>query len=92
MFGFSLQKLIFTGLAIAAVIYGFRWFTAMQNRSEENSRKRTTTKRSSGAAASTAPANEDDDVQLMIECKPCGSYVAASGAHSCGRDDCPYPK
>ncbi len=30
------------------------------------------------------------DAEDMVQCSVCGEYVAASGAESCGRDDCPY--
>ncbi len=91
MFGFSLQKLLFTGLVIAAIFYGFRWFTQMQARRDQNVRRRAKggKPRSTGAnRESTAAA---DDIETMVECKVCGSFVASGSARSCGRDDCPYP-
>jgi hypothetical protein len=30
------------------------------------------------------------EVEDMAQCKVCGAYVAAKGASSCGRPDCPY--
>jgi hypothetical protein len=30
------------------------------------------------------------EAEDMIECSVCGAYVAARGAVSCGRGDCPY--
>jgi hypothetical protein len=90
MFGFSIQKLLFTGLAIAVVIYGFRWYTAMQQRNVENAKRRNSQKGSSAKSSQANPATVDD-AELMIECKTCGTYVSASDTRSCGRDDCPYP-
>lgn len=95
MFGFSLSKLLFTAAAIALVIYGFRWIGRLQQRNEQHFKQRKTAWKPGGAAASpqrNAPSAADaEDVETMIECKVCGSYVAASGARSCGRDDCPFP-
>ncbi len=91
MFGFSLQKLLFTGLAIAVVIYGFRWYSAMQQRQAENARKRPSKPTNSTKQAASQSGPHTDEAELMIECKSCGIFVAASGTRSCGRDDCPYP-
>ncbi len=95
MFGFSLSKLLFTAVAIALVIYGFRWIGQMQQRNDQRFKQRKTARKPGGAATSAqrnAPSAADaGDVETMIECKICGSYVAASGARSCGRDNCPYP-
>lgn len=91
MFGFSLPKLLFTAVAIALVIYGFRWLTQMQQRNERNVQNRASARKTAKPAASGTSSSGSDDVETMIECKVCGSYVAASGARSCGREDCPYP-
>jgi len=95
MFGFSLSKLLFTAAAIALVIYGFRWISQMQQRNQQNLQKRAGGRKTNGSATSkrskSTSSGGDDDVETMIECKVCKSYVAASGARSCGRDDCPYP-
>lgn len=95
MFGFSLPKLLFTAIVIAAVFYGFRWITQLQQRNDERVQKRSSPRKPGGSAASSqqraASRDDADDVETMIECKVCGSYVAASGARSCGRNDCPYP-
>ncbi|HTH98219.1 MAG TPA: hypothetical protein VL574_12450 [Stellaceae bacterium] len=39
----------------------------------------------------TAPAPNGQAVDL-VKCRQCGAYIAATGARSCGRDDCPQPK
>lgn len=90
MFGFSIQKLLFTGIIIAAIFYGFRWFTEMQRRRDQSVRQRGNgaKPRAPGARGGAKPA--DDDVETMVECKVCGSFVAAGSARSCGREDCPY--
>lgn len=30
------------------------------------------------------------EAEDMVACKICGTYVAANGARSCGRADCPF--
>lgn len=91
MFGFSLQKLLFTGLVIAAIFYGFRWFTQMQERREKNLRGRSSGGKPQGSASRGRSKSDDADIETMIECKVCGSFVASGNARSCGREDCPYP-
>jgi len=96
MFGFSLTKVLFTIAAIAAVWYGFKFMQRVQDRDAESVQRRRpgpgVRSGSGGGTSRRAPVSpDDDDVELMIECKTCGSFVAASGARSCGREDCPYP-
>lgn len=87
MFGFSLQKLLFTILVIAIVWYGFKMIARIQERRSEGdaasrrapSRRR---RRSGGAAA---------EAEEMVACALCGTFVPARNARSCGRDDCPWP-
>lgn len=90
MFGFSISKVLFTIVAVAAIWYGFKFIKRVQEREDESvGRNRRT---GVGKSANRAPADPaDDDVETMIECPTCGSFVAASGARSCGREDCPYP-
>ena len=91
MFGFSLQKLLFTGIVIAAIFYGFRWFTEMQARRERDVRTRSKGGKPRGSANAGAAKSAEQDVETMIECTVCGSFVASGSARSCGREDCPYP-
>ena len=87
MFGFSLQKLLLLAAVIGAVWYGFKLVSRLQKNRELEARrqgrepKRRRWTRSSGAAA---------EPEAMIQCPICETYVAAKGARSCGRDDCPY--
>lgn len=87
MFGFSITKLLFTAAAIFIVWWGFKWVARMQ---EQKANKAKVNNGSSKTAASSAgtPAMEAED---MVACKACGTFVAAKGARSCGRNDCPYP-
>ena len=95
MFGFSLPKLLFTAITIALVIYGFRWIGRLQQINEQRLKERKNPRKQGDAAASaqrrTSTVADADDIETMIACKVCGSYVAAGSARSCGSDDCPYP-
>ena len=86
MFGFSLQKLLFTILVIAIVWYGFKMIARIQERRSEGdaaSRRAPSRRRRSGGAAAEA--------EEMVACALCGTFVPARNARSCGRDDCPWP-
>ncbi|PIW27008.1 MAG: hypothetical protein COW30_12210 [Rhodospirillales bacterium CG15_BIG_FIL_POST_REV_8_21_14_020_66_15] len=87
MFGFSLPKLLFTALAIAAVWYGFKWLGRVQARQKELARERARRMKDTGTPRGRAPEVED-----MMECPTCGAFVAASGPRNCGKTDCPYPE
>ncbi|MGB0672183.1 MAG: hypothetical protein ACPGNT_11865 [Rhodospirillales bacterium] len=87
MFGFSLTKILFTVLAIAAVWYGFKWFNRMQDQRRQT--EAVGASRGKPSPASGGPAKPS--VEDMVKCKACGDYVAAGSARNCGRPDCPYP-
>ena len=95
MFGFSIQKLLFTAAVIMAVWYGFKWLGQMKiKRDRERARLRRGAK--GGAARSATESScgsegDPDGAEDMVECSACGAFVAARGARSCGRADCPYP-
>ena len=88
MFGFSLPKLLFTILVIAAVWYGFKMLARWQERRENADGAERAPARRRRRRRETAAAPEAED---MVACALCGTYVAAQGARSCGRADCPYP-
>ena len=92
MFGFSLQKLIFTILVIVVVFYGFKAVARLQERrnAAENAGGGDAG-RPAKAQARTAAARSDPGAEDMVACRVCGTYVASTGTRSCGRDDCPYP-
>ena len=79
MLGFSIQKLLFTAFAIFAVWYGFKWVGRVQAQRKERARL--------DAEAGGGPVGTEE----MVQCPACDSFVPASGASSCGRDNCPYP-
>lgn len=82
MFGFSLAKVLFTVIVIAAIVYGWKWMNRAQVRQNETAR------RVREDESRPRPAVEAVD---MVQCPTCGDYVPARGARRCGRDDCPYP-
>jgi len=92
MFGFSIQKLLFTVAVVMAVWYGFKWLGQMKIKREKDRARVRRGAKTGGAARMRADSDDDaDDAEEMRECDACGSFVATRGARSCGRDDCPYP-
>ncbi len=80
MFGFSLTKLLFTAAIIAAIWYGYKWIGRIQ------------AMRAAGdKLGGNRPRHGPPAVEDMIRCPVCDSFVTASAAVSCGREDCPYP-
>jgi hypothetical protein len=43
-----------------------------------------------GRAADSATRKRAIEAEDMVACNVCGTYVAANGARSCGRADCPW--
>jgi len=89
MFGFSIAKLIFTVVIIAAVWYGFKWLDRLgkQRRGELDASRRSGGAGGAGAPPTAPPA---ESAQEMVKCRVCGIFVAAIGTGDCGRGDCPY--
>ena len=83
MLGFSLTKLLLTAFIIAAVWYGFKWLGRLgKTARRELGKSRTAEGKGAGAV---------ERAEEMEQCRVCGTYVAANGARTCERDDCPYP-
>ena len=74
MFGFSIQKLVFTVLLIVVVLYGRRLIGRVGGLSK-----------SVGGSGDAPPVGEDTQ-----KCSICGVYVSAADPEACGRSDCPY--
>ena len=74
MFGFSLQKLVFTVVLIVVVIYGSRLIGRVVSQTKS-------------VGGDSGGASEGEDTQ---KCPVCGVYVPAANPVSCGRADCPY--
>ncbi len=101
MLGFSIQKLLVLAGVIGAVWYGFKLVGRMQQARDAQAKagggaKSTNLgdqlrdwmagrKGGGGSGGEAGGATED-----LIPCPKCGAYVAAHGASSCGRSDCPY--
>ena len=82
MLGFSIGKLLLTAIMILAVWYGFK-LIAKDERVDEP--------RVAEKQAKKTPSKKMDveaEAEDLVECKTCGSYVAAKGAKKCGREDC----
>ena len=99
-FGFSLTKLIFTVLVIVVIWKGFKFFGRLQD-IKIRTRKTENLKRQAAQAAAQAgnmaqakaakgPDKASDRTEDMIKCPLCATFVVASGAEACGREDCPY--
>ncbi|MEE8507181.1 MAG: hypothetical protein V3S40_13295 [Kiloniellales bacterium] len=84
MFGFSLQKLIVLVVVVAAVWYGFKFITRLQDARRTDAELRDSAARRPTAAK--GPAEAED----MVQCPVCQAYIQARGATDCGRADCPY--
>jgi uncharacterized protein len=95
MLGFSIQKLLVLAAVIGAVWYAFKFVGRLQQARDAEAkgsvkpgggakRGKTVGGKGRGDAAS---AGQTED---LVPCPKCGAYVAARGATSCGRDDCPY--
>jgi uncharacterized protein len=77
MLGGPLGKLLLLVFVIAAVWYGFKYISRVNQVREEQRRR---------APGPTGPSRQIDD---MSQCRVCGAYVTAD-ARNCGRADCPY--
>ena len=91
MFGFSLTKILFTVAVIIIVWQGYKWLGRMQTRRDAITREGARGKGRGGRATAPAASPFSADVEDMVECTVCGSFVPARGAVSCGRGECPYP-
>jgi uncharacterized protein len=97
MLGFSIQKLLVLAGIIGAVWYGFKLVGRMKETRDAQARAGGGAKSGNlgdqlrdwvgGRKGGAKAGGETED---LIECPKCGAYVAARGATSCGRSDCPY--
>jgi uncharacterized protein len=89
MFGLpSLQKLIVLGLVVAAVWYGFRFLGRLQaqRKAEAKLREQGGGKPAQKAGAKSGEARSAaSDIEDLVACPSCGSYVRAGGTCNCGR-------
>lgn len=102
MFGFSIPKLLVLAAIIGAVWYGFKFVSRRDEARRADDKLGSGGKGAGGLAGqfrqwaarrrggSKAGGEGRAPAEDMVQCTVCGAYVAAHGATSCGRDDCPY--
>jgi hypothetical protein len=99
MFGFSIQKLLVLAAVIGAVWYGFKFVGRLQQARDSEAKAGGGAKRGNlgdqlrdwvGGRKGGGESGGGGESEDMVECPKCGAYVAARGASSCGRADCPY--
>lgn len=90
MLGFSLQKLLVLATVVAAVWYGFKWVSRLQQARDAQAGRPPKKRRWPGTGRGTAKEPPQSTAEDMIECPVCGIYVASRGAANCGRAECPY--
>ena len=84
MFGFSIQKLIFTVAIVLIVWYGFKVIGRLDKKRKAQIKVGRRRKKPPSPA-------EDPETENMVACAVCGTFVSSRGTKSCGREGCPYP-
>jgi uncharacterized protein len=94
MLGFSLQKILVLIAVVAAVWYGFKYLSRLDQtrKAEAKLREREGGKPSgrNGSGRRAAKRGGEAEAEDMVLCPVCQSYVPARGSSNCGRPDCPY--
>ena len=85
MFGLSFAKLLVLVGLILAVWYGFKFLARIQALHAAAQRRRAEDGRGTEARSS----ERDREIEELVKCGLCGSYVPAQGPSPCGRADCP---
>jgi len=83
-----MQKLIVLAIVVAAVWYGFRFLGRLQaqRKAEAKLREQGGGKPAQKAGAKSGEARSaGSDIEDLVACPSCGSYVRAGGTCSCGR-------
>lgn len=86
VFGISFAKILLVAAVIAAVWFGFKYFSrsAEQGEAEDKRAKKSRDK----AAPPPAPGGGTQAVEDMVRCAVCGAFQARNAA-PCERRDCP---
>jgi hypothetical protein len=85
MFGLpSLNKLLVLAVIIMVVWYGFKFIGQLDRVRKEALRQQA---KSRAKAPATDAGREVED---MVKCRVCGTYMASAAATSCGKPNCPY--
>ncbi len=97
MLGFSIQKLLVLAAVIGAVWYGFKFVGRLQQARDAEAKAGGGAKGGNlgdhlrdWVAGRKGGANAGGEAEDLVQCPKCGAYLAARGATSCGRSDCPY--
>ena len=97
MLGFSIQKLLVLAAVIGAVWYGFKFVGRLQQARDAEAKAGGGAKRGNlgdqlrdWVAGRKGGADAVGEAEDLVQCPKCGAYVAARGATSCGRSDCPH--
>lgn len=83
-----LNKLLLTVVLVIAAWLGFKYWNRFVLGPYQR-RQREMARRDPAPAKEEAAGEPPAHVQDMVECRVCGSYVAAGGGR-CGRPDCPF--
>jgi len=83
MFGISFFKLLALVGTVAGVWYLFKMLAGPNQPNAGRPAER-------GPAAGATQRKPRIEAEDMVACTVCGTYVAATGARSCGRADCPW--
>ena len=85
MLGFSIQKLLVLAAIIVAIVYFFKWVGRAQKK-RDSLRKG----RKNKPTMDSDSMRHQVDLEEMVQCALCGTYLAASDLQNCGKPDCPY--
>jgi uncharacterized protein len=80
----SISKILVFLAIIALVWVGFRLIGRLDQARKQEARRQKDGGRVRGAS------RQRPEVEETVRCRVCGAFVAARGATSCGRADCPY--
>jgi len=89
MFGFSLAKLLVLAAIVAAVWYGFKYYTRIE---AKRAAERLKAERQGGRRTAKRESDEDAETpaETMVQCPVCKVYQPAGDTAPCDRADCPY--
>ncbi len=85
MFGLSFVKLLVLVGLILVVWYGFKFLARLQVLHQAAERRRTEGTRGTEARSS----ERGREIEELVKCRVCGSFVPAQEPAPCGRADCP---
>lgn len=90
MFGFSLPKLLVIVAVIAVVWYAFKFIGRRDQLGAAKKAPRQGANRGANRAANRAASKKTrDEIEDLVQCTACGTYVQSRGA-TCARPNCPH--